>query len=122
MAENLNANTGLPEKPETIKINLPKSKNSYFPGADIQGEFETLGKHDTGLLHGQSQQNVRAQNQSDWAALGNGFVQLATGIIGDIVGTPGYIYEGAGAVTGNSDEFDNLFIKAGEFIKDLGTD
>lgn len=122
MAENLNAITGLPEKPETIKINLPKSKNSYFPGADIQGEFETLGKYDTGLVHGMSQNDLRAQNQSDWAALANGYVQLATGIIGDIVGTPGYIYEGAGAVTGNSDEFDNLFIKAGEFIKDLGTD
>ena len=98
------------------------TEDRYVPGADSQAEFEPLGKYDRGLVSGLSQEDIRAYNQGDFKAIANSFSQLITGTIGDLVATPGYIYDGMGSINGNSDEFDNWFISAGEFIKELGED
>lgn len=128
MEDNKSKNPG---KGKTLKIGRSHG-GGYVPGSDVIGEFRTLGEtkglfgstdYDDGLVHGLNQDDYAARQQSNWKAIGNSFVQLVTGTVGDIIATPGYVFEGVGAVApvfGSSEEMDNIFIDAGNWLKGVG--
>jgi hypothetical protein len=111
-------NNNNPEKnPNQITIELDK-RDLGTTNVGLGGE-DFLKENVIGMPAGYNPQDYMANKQSNWAALGISLGNAVTGALGEIVSTPGYLFEMLESTWNDVNTWENTFIELGDSISDL---
>jgi hypothetical protein len=111
-------NNNNPEKnPNQIIIELD-TKDLGITNVGL-GADDFMKENVIGMPAGYNPQDYMAKKQSDWTALGIGLGNAVTSTLGEIVSTPGYLYEILESTWNDVNTWENGFIQLGDSISDL---